>query len=103
MMNADQWASKLDSSLSHRSQAQLAGLLQQVTDWFLAGGETLSDEHVTIFDDVMVRLVERIEREALVELSVRLAPIPNAPAKVISHLSRNDDLAVSGPVLAQST
>ena len=103
MMNADQWATELDSSLSHRSQAQLAGLLQQVTDWFLAGGETMSEEHVAIFDDVMVRLVERIEREALVELSERLAPLANGPVKVIGQLSRNDDIAVSGPLLERST
>ncbi len=103
MMNADQWATELDFSLRQRSQAQLAGLLQQVTDWFLSGAKTLSDDHVAIFDDVMTRLIERIEREALIELSERLAPVPNAPAGVIGRLSRNDDIAVSGPVLEQST
>jgi len=101
-MNADQWATELDSSLSQRSQAQLAGLLQQVTDWFLSGAKTLSDDHVAIFDDVMGRLIDRIEREALIELSERLAPVPNAPAGVIGRLSRNDDIAVSGPVLEKS-
>jgi uncharacterized protein (DUF2336 family) len=102
MMSAEKWSAEIDASLSHRSQAQVANLLQQITDWFLQGASTLSEEHVAIFDDVMGRLIERIEHEALVELSERLAPIGNAPAGVIGTLSRNDDIAVSGPVLEQS-
>src|SRR6185503_10480653 len=98
MMSAEKWSAEIDASLSHRSQAQVANVLQQITDWFLQGASTLSEEHVAIFDDVMGRLIERIEHEALVELSERLAPIGNAPAGVIGTLSRNDDIAVSGPV-----
>src|SRR5262245_33940121 len=79
MMNAENWSAEIDASLNHRSQAQVANLLQQITDWFLQGSSTLSDEHVAIFDDVMGRLIERIEGEALIELSERLAPVDNAP------------------------
>jgi hypothetical protein len=102
MMNAEQWTAELDTSLSKRSHEQVASLLQQITDWFLQGAPTLAEEHVAIFDDVMGRLIERIEREALIELSERLAPIENAPAGVIGRLSRDNDIAVSGPVLEQS-
>jgi uncharacterized protein (DUF2336 family) len=102
MMSAESWVSEIDASLSRRSGPEVAGLLQQITDWFLAGATTLSEDHVAIFDDVMGRLVERIEREALIELSERLAPVENAPPGVIGTLSRNDDIAVSGPVLEQS-
>ncbi len=102
MMNAEQWAAEIDSSLSQRTPEQVSLLLQHITEWFVSGADALSDEHIAIFDDVMGRLIERIEREALVELSERLAPIDNAPAGVIGQLSRNDDIAVSGPVLEQS-
>jgi uncharacterized protein (DUF2336 family) len=102
MTNVEHWTSEIDASLSGRNEAQVAGLLQQITDWFLAGATTLSEEHVAIFDDVMGRLIERIERETLVELSERLAPIDNAPPGVIGRLSRSDDIAVSGPLLEQS-
>lgn len=102
MMNAEKWSAEIDASLNHRSQAQVANLLQQITDWFLQGASTLSEEHVAIFDDVMGRLIDRIEHDALVELSERLAPVDNAPAGVIGALSRNDDIAVSGPVLMHS-
>src|SRR5262249_7749217 len=102
MMNAQQWAAELETSLTHRSEAQRAAILRQITDLFLAGATTLSTEHVAVFDDVMTRLIERIEHEALVELSARLAPVDNAPAKVIGQLSRNDDIQVSGPILEQS-
>jgi uncharacterized protein (DUF2336 family) len=102
MMNAQQWAAELESTLAHRSGAQRAVILRQITDLFLAGAGTLSNEHIAVFDDVISRLIERIEREALIELSERLAPVDNAPAKVIGCLSRNDDIQVSGPVLEQS-
>lgn len=102
MTNAESWSAEIDTSLRHRSQDQLTRLLQQITDWFLQGVPTLRDEHIAVFDDVMGRLIERIEREALIELSDRLAPIDKAPPGVIGTLARNDDIAVSGPVLEQS-
>lgn len=73
-----------------------------MTDLFLRGAEALPDEHVIIFDDVMCYLIEKIERDALIELSGRLAPIDNAPTKVVGRLSRHDDIMISGPVLEQS-
>ena len=37
-----------------------------------------------------------------VELSWDIAPLPNAPSKVIRRLAADDDIGVAGPVLAQS-
>ena len=50
----------------------------------------------------MSRLIERIERQALVELSNKLAPVERPPRNVIGHLSRHDDIEVAEPVLRQS-
>ena len=45
---------------------------------------------------------EKIETKALVELSGCLAPVDNAPVEVVRRLAWDDDIAVAGPVLAQS-
>jgi len=102
MLNARQWSAEIDSTLSQRNAAQRTVILRQLTALFVAEAGALSVEHVAVFDEVMTRLIERIEHEALVELSERIAPIENAPPAVIGRLSRNDDIAVSGPVLEQS-
>src|SRR5260370_10640255 len=39
---------------------------------------------------------------ALAELSSQLAPIAQAPPSVVRRLARNDEIAVAGPVLAES-
>ena len=76
--------------------------LRKVTDLFLADADRLSDRQVDVFDDVLVRLIDKIETRALAELSKRLAPIHNAPNDVVQQLARNDEIAVAAPVLMQS-
>jgi uncharacterized protein (DUF2336 family) len=76
--------------------------LRRVTDLFLSRAEQFSDQQVNLFDDVLLRLIKRVETKALAELSTRLAPAPNAPVGVIRHLARHDDILVAGPVLSQS-
>ena len=76
--------------------------LQRITDLFLNGADHFNDEQVGLFDDVMLRLIKRVETKALEELSRRLAPAPNAPIGVIKHLARHDDILVAAPVLSQS-
>ena len=58
-----------------------------------------NDEHVDLFDDVFGLLIEEIETKARAELSNRLAPVDNAPIKVLRTLANDDDIAVAGPVL----
>jgi uncharacterized protein (DUF2336 family) len=93
---------ELDAALSKASDSRHLTILRRVTDLFLRGLETFSNDHVAIFDDVISRLIEKTEHPALIELSARLAPLGNAPLNVIAHLSCNDDFAVSGPILENS-
>jgi uncharacterized protein (DUF2336 family) len=93
---------ELDKTLSKASEAQYRTILRGVTDLFLRESERFSGEHVAVFDDVIIRLIEKTEHSALIELSSRLAPVGNAPTNVVVRLSRHDDIAVSGPLLEQS-
>jgi uncharacterized protein (DUF2336 family) len=77
-------------------------MLRRVTDLFIANVETCTDSQVNIFDEIMEKLVERIERESLIELSERLAPLPRAPINISQRLSRDDDIEIAQPMLEKS-
>jgi uncharacterized protein (DUF2336 family) len=68
----------------------------------LGTSEQLNEEQILVFDQVLSHLIARLELNALVELSERLAPIHNAPIKVVNTLARDDEIAVAGPVLSLS-
>src|SRR5712691_1764609 len=77
---------ELDAALQSGSVAKRTALLRRVTDLFLGGADNYSAEQVALFDDVMSRVITRIEARVLSELSARLAPIANAPVAVIQRL-----------------
>jgi len=93
---------ELEAALASGSIARRIEILTRLTDLFLNGAEHYSEDQVGVFDDVMARLVNTIETEARAKLAHRLAPIPNAPTKVIHMLAFDDDIEVARPVLIQS-
>src|SRR5689334_5758674 len=86
----------------HGSAEKRAETLRRITTLFLDGVPDFNAEHIALFDDVIGCLIEEIEAKALAELARRIAPIPNAPAGVVSTLAKNDDIEVAGPVLRQA-
>ena len=61
----------------------------------------MDDDQVSVFDVVIGRLSRAIELRARIELSERLAPVPNAPSGVVRQLAL-DEIAVARPVLIGS-
>jgi len=84
------------------SPERCAEMLRRITDLFMAGASRFNEDHVSLFDDVLCQLVAEIEAKARAELSQRLAPVTNAPIKLMRRLAHDDDIAVAGPVLQQS-
>jgi len=93
---------ELDSTLQRASSSQQVVMLRRVTDLFINGADAFGDEHVALFNDVIGRLIDKADRQALAELSNRLALIGNAPANVVDRLARHEDIAVAGPLLQKS-
>ena len=93
---------EVDAALSSASNSRHSEMLRGMTDLFLGGSGNFSDDQIAVFDDVIALLIKNAELPALVELSARLAPLDNAPVKVIACLSCHDDMAVAGPVLEKS-
>lgn len=93
---------ELDVALRSGSPGRRTEVLRQVTSLFVGDVEKLSENQISLFDDVMMRLVEEIEAGALAELSARLAPVPQAPRAVIRKLASIDAIEISGPILERS-
>jgi uncharacterized protein (DUF2336 family) len=91
--------SEIEEVVQHGSREKRVATLQRITALFLDGASRYSEEHVDLFDDVFVLLIEEIESKARAELSNHLAPVSNAPVNVLRKLAKDDDIAVAGPVL----
>jgi uncharacterized protein (DUF2336 family) len=102
MSQALQIIDELEVALKGNSTERHLSILKSVTGLFLAGHDRLTEEVSSVFDGVMVRLIEHVESRARFELSRDVAPIANAPHNVIHRLANDDDIAVAGPVLLQS-
>jgi uncharacterized protein (DUF2336 family) len=84
------------------SSERRSEILQRVTDLFIFGSGGYSDQEISLFDDVLLRLTVDIEVSTRALLAVRLAPIPNAPPRTIRDLAFDEAIVVAGPVLRQS-
>ena len=90
---------ELEEVVQNGSREKRTEALQRVTVLFVNGAGSYNDDHVDVFDEVFGLLIEEIETKARSELSRRLAPVSNAPVKVLRRLANDDDIAVAGPVL----
>lgn len=101
MMSAAQaLLADLDATLSEAPNAWRNAALRQIVDLFIASAELFGDDHIAVFDEVMCRLIKKdVDRALLAEISSKLAPVDNAPAKVVGTLARHSDIAVHGPIL----
>ncbi len=94
---------ELQTVLEQGSEDRRASAARKIATLFVAGAGAFREEHVRLFDDVLVSLSAGIGNAARQDLAQTLAPIGNAPARLIRILAADDDILVAGPVLAQST
>ena len=93
---------ELELALNSNSIEQHNSILKKVTALFLGSTDRITEEISSVFDDVILRLVDHVERRARAELSWDLAPVAYAPLNVVRRLASDDDIAIAGPVLARS-
>ncbi len=90
---------ELEEVIQHGSRQKRVETLRRITLLFLNGAGSYNDEHVGLFEAVFGRLIDEIESKARAKLSSLLAPVHNAPLKLLCKLAGDDDIAVAGPVL----
>jgi uncharacterized protein (DUF2336 family) len=78
-------------------------MLRKMTDLFLSDADRLNEQQIKVFDEVLVRLMERIQSRTLAQLSDQFADINAAPREVVRQLAFHSEIEVAGPVLARST
>jgi hypothetical protein len=103
MQQAVSIIAELEEAVRSGSSAKRVSTLRQVTDLFLHDGQRLNEDQVRVFDDVLCHLVARVETRVKAELSTRLAPLEYAPSGLIEQLAWDDEIAVAGTVLANSS
>jgi len=93
---------ELEDAIQHGSPERRVLMLERITNLFIDGAEGFGEDVIGLFDHVLSCLIEEIEVKARAELATRLAPVANAPVKVVRKLATDDEIAVAGPVLRQS-
>jgi uncharacterized protein (DUF2336 family) len=94
---------ELENVIQHGSPERRAITIKRIANLFVDGSAHFNEDHVALFDDVLCRLVVEIEAKARAEMAKNLAPIANAPSELMRKLARDDDIAIAGPVITQSS
>ena len=102
---------EVEATISSGSAEKRLETIKRVTDLFVSSAGSFNHEQVELFGDLLERLIKTIEiraiadvsaRIALVEMSIQLAPVGQAPASVVRRLAMNDEITIAGPVLTES-
>jgi uncharacterized protein (DUF2336 family) len=93
---------ELDGAVKGGSPERRVQMLRQVTDLFLSDADRLNETQISVFDDVLVRLIERVEARTLAHLSDTLSEIDLAPRQAVRQLAFHADASVAAPVLTKS-
>ena len=102
-LTAQSVLSDLDAALPQATDSWRSTALRQIVELFVSGADSYSGEQVAVFDEVMGRLIKKMDRARLIELSGALAGVGNGPAKVLASLARHVDPAIYGPVLERAS
>jgi Uncharacterised protein conserved in bacteria (DUF2336) len=92
----------IENALGNESGERRNVLLQRITGLFIDQEPDLNDDHISVFDEVILCLALEIEIEARIELSERLADLPRGPRRTIRNLAHDDEIDVAKPVLERS-
>lgn len=93
---------ELEIAIASKSMSQRADALRRVTDLFVLGTGSFSDQQLELFGDVMSKLVMDIELTVRASFGSRLAKLSDAPRTVIRFLALDDQIEVAGQVLRNS-
>ncbi|MFM8701151.1 MAG: DUF2336 domain-containing protein [Hyphomicrobiales bacterium] len=92
----------IEAALDDQTSDRRVALLHRITSLFIEQVPDLNEEHIGVFDDVILCLALEIEFHARVELSERLADLDRAPRGTIKNLALDPHINVAGPVLERS-
>lgn len=77
-------------------------LLHRITNLFIEQLPDLNDDHVSVFDEVILCLAAEIELAARIELSEKLADLTRGPRQTVQNLALDEEILVAKPILERS-
>jgi len=93
---------ELEAAARDGTPERRARMLRCATDLFVSAAARLGPSQIAIFDDVLIRLMERMEGRALAELSTRLAEVNPAPQVTVRCLAHHEAPTIAAPILLKS-
>jgi uncharacterized protein (DUF2336 family) len=92
----------IENAIQHADPKTRHQTLRAVTDLFMASAPALDETKVGLFDTLFGSLLDDSELDGAVDLSTRIAPVHNAPPRLVRRLAEDDRIEVAGPILSQS-
>ena len=92
----------IEAALHETGGERRAVLLNRITNLFIEQLPDLNDDHVSVFDEVILCLALEIEFAARVELAERLADLTRGPRQTVQNLALDREIRVARPVLERS-
>jgi uncharacterized protein (DUF2336 family) len=92
----------LELAVSGGSPERRVLMLRRLTHLLLSSAGCLNEYQIGIFDDVLVRLMQHIEAQSLVQFSSTLSDLTPALKQAVRHLACHNEIAVAAPVLLRS-
>ncbi len=93
----------VESAIASGEETRRADTLRRLTGLFVDMSPQLNEDHVGVFDEVIMRLAHEIEFRARVELAERMADVANAPRRTVRELAFDQSIEIAKPILERST
>lgn len=92
---------ELEGAIRSWSPERRVRIPRQVTDLFVSDACHLDENQISVFDDVLVLLIEHLEARALVRLSSTLSGYDSAK-EAVQHLAHLKEASIAVPALPRS-
>ena len=93
---------ELETAVRDGSPERRNRILRCVADLFASDADRLNPSQTSVFDDVLLRLIEHADPPELCHLSTTLAELTSAPARTVRRLARHENASVAVPILLKS-
>lgn len=96
------FVTEVEDAIASKDPVRRVDTLRKLTGLFVETEPQLTEGHVEIFDEVILRLSRDLEQKARHELSEKFSTLEKAPRKVVRSLAFDLDSAIATPVLERS-
>jgi hypothetical protein len=77
-------------------------IIYKLVDLFVEQSNRLSEEHICVFDELMIHLKQGVNLQSLVEVSKKISHLEKAPINLIKELCFEKNITISSHVLKNS-